>query len=76
MDGADRLKKILTVDKRQDPTKLKRLIESDIKNVLVQYLELDDSGVECDIDVDVDGIHLNIYARAKRAKIIGTLPLA
>ena len=76
MDGADRLKKILTVDKRQDPTKLKRLIESDIKNVLVQYLELDDSGVECDIDVDVDGIHLNIYARARRAKIIGTLPLA
>lgn len=75
MDGADRLKKILTVDKRQDPTKLKRLIESDIKNVLVQYLELD-AGVECDIDVDVDGIHLNIYARAKRAKIIGTLPLA
>lgn len=76
MDGADRLKKILTVDKRQDPTKLKRLIESDIKNVLVQYLELDDPGVECDIDVDVDGIYLNIYARAKRAKIIGTLPLA
>ncbi len=76
MDGADRLKKILTVDKRQDPTKLKRLIESDIKNVLAQYLELDDLGVECDIDVDVDGIHLNIYARAKRAKIIGTLPLA
>lgn len=76
MDGADRLKKILTVDKRQDPTKLKRLIESDIKNVLVQYLELDDLGVECDIDVDADGIHLNIYARAKRAKIIGTLPLA
>ena len=76
MDGADRLKKILTVDKRQDPTKLKRLIESDIKNVLAQYLELDDPGVECDIDVDVDDIHLNIYARAKRAKIIGTLPLA
>lgn len=76
MDGADRLKKILTVDKRQDPTKLKRLIESDIKNVLAQYLELDDPGVECDIDVDADGIHLNIYARAKRAKIIGTLPLA
>lgn len=76
MDGADRLKKILTVDKRQDPTKLKRLIESDIKNVLVQYLELDDPGVKCDIDVDIDGIHLNIYARAKRAKIIGTLPLA
>jgi len=69
MDGADRLKKILTVDKRQDPTKLKRLIESDIKNVLAQYLELDDLGVECDIDVDADGIHLNIYARAKRAKI-------
>ncbi len=76
MDGADRLKKILTVDKRQDPTKLKRLIESDIKNVLTQYLELDDLGVECEIDVDADGIHLNIYARAKRAKIIGTLPLA
>ena len=76
MDGADRLKKILTVDKRQDPTKLKRLIESDIKNVLAQYLELDDLGAICDIDVDSDGIHLNIYARAKRAKIIGTLPLA
>lgn len=76
MDGADRLKKILTVDKRQDPTKLKRLLESDIENVLLQYLELDQLGVECDIDVDTDGIHLNIYARAKRAKFIGTLPPA
>lgn len=76
MDGANRLKKILTVDKRQDPTKLKRLLESDIKNVLLQYLELDELGVECDIDVDTDGIHLNIYARAKRAKFLGTLPPA
>ncbi len=76
MDSANRVKKILTFDKRQDPIKLKGLIESDIKNVLSQYLELDELGVECDIDVDVEGIHLNIYARAKRAKFIGTLPIA
>ena len=69
------MKKILANDKSQDPEKLKKIIESDIEQVLRNYVELDELGVECDIDIDVDGIHFNIYARAKRAKIVGTLPI-
>ncbi len=76
MDGAGRTRRVLSEDKKQDPIKLKRLIESDISDVLREYLELDSMGVECDIDVDKDGIHLNIYARAQRTKFIGTLPSA
>ena len=74
MDQLFRLKTILATDKSQDPQKIKHIIESDIEMVLRNYVELDELGVECDIDVDLDGIHFNIYARARRTKTIGMLP--
>lgn len=75
MNCFERTKKILTVDKKQDPMRIKKLIECDIERVLKNYVDLDTMGVECEIDVDEDGIHFNIYARAMRTKEIGILPI-
>lgn len=62
-----RLKTVLLMDKNENPQKIKNVIKSEIKNILKNYMELDDLDFDLSLFVNKVGLYeLNIHCLSKR----------
>lgn len=71
--GTGRLKTVLVGDKSKDPSKLVSVLKSEIKNVLADYLELNEE-IEISILSEENSIRIDLSAKAFRIKEYGILP--
>lgn len=72
--GSERLKNVIIADKKQEPSKVLSLINSDVSHVLSSFMELSPKGVTSEVDIDEHGIKFIIVANAYRMKEFGCLP--
>lgn len=74
-ENANRLKKVLISDKHFNPENIKRVLKSDIFNVLTNYTDVLPENLNLEIEILENGDY-EIICRAvcKRLKIFGALP--
>lgn len=74
-ESEDRLRKVLIADKHFNPENLKRVISSDIFQLLNNYGEIRPENLEFDIEITDNGDYIfNITAKCNRLKVFGCLP--
>lgn len=67
----DRLKGMLTNDKKENPIKLENVIKSEILYVLKNYMEIKSDDVEFDINVNNDGKYeISLFLKVDRLKLV------
>lgn len=63
--GEDRLRKVLVSDKKNLPPQLKKIIESDIVEVLENYLSVEKGTFDFDVNINAEGkyeLHFSLLA--------------
>jgi len=74
-ENINRLKRVLIADKHFNPENIKRVIRSDVYNLLKNYADIMPEDVFLDIEITGGGEYeITIKAECKRLKIFGALP--
>ena len=70
----NKLMQVLISEKRFDPQKIDRVLESDLYKVIKNYMDIDREDIRTQLVLEDDGCYvLRCKVRARRIKIFGVL---
>lgn len=70
--GEERLKRVLGVDKKQNPEKMVKIIKSEVFCLLKDYFEFDGDDIDVNIAVSDNSYNVNISFVSKSIKLANT----